>query len=252
MFVEAEILPRLALARASVTAVQAETAPVADTTDQDTAELVRLLMGRDDGLAWSFVEALEQRGATPAMLYLGVITQAARQLGEMWEDDRTDFAVVTIGLGRLQQIVRALSPGFQTAAVGRSAHADTVLLLPAPGEQHTLGLVILSEFFQREGWHLLGGPVSTALDAAGIVRDHCVDVAGFSLGSLNHLDALTACIRAVRKASRNRYLAVMVGGPLFLQRPELVTRVGADSTAADAQTAVRQARGFLAMRAAAD
>ena len=44
----------------------------------------------------------------------------------------------------------------------------------------------------------------------------------------------------------------MVGGPLFLQRPELVTRVGADATAADAPAAVRQASGLLAMRAAAD
>jgi methanogenic corrinoid protein MtbC1 len=152
----------------------------------------------------------------------------------------------------LQQIVRALSPGFQESAVSRSAHADTILLLPAPGEQHTLGLVILSEFFQREGWHLLGGPASGEHDAVDIVRGEWVDVAGFSVGSSNHLDELSAYIRGVRRASRNRYLAVMVGGPLFLQRPELVTRVGADCTAEDAPSAVRQARGFLTLRAAAD
>jgi methanogenic corrinoid protein MtbC1 len=261
-FVEAEILPRLALARANATAsatvattiigAMAQSSSSGATTEQDTAELVRLLLGRADGVARSFVDTLEQRGATPTSLYLGVITDAARRLGELWEEDRADFALVTIGLGRLQQIVRALSPSFQSAGVGRSAHADTVLLLPAPGEQHTLGLVILSEFFQREGWHLLGGPVATARDAADIVRDTWVDVAGFSLGSINHVDILTACIRAVRKASRNRYLPVMVRGPLFLQRPELATRVGADSTAEDAPTAVRQARGYLAMRAAAD
>jgi methanogenic corrinoid protein MtbC1 len=138
------------------------------------------------------------------------------------------------------------------AAVSRSAHADTVLLLPAPGEQHTLGLIILSEFFQREGWHLLGGPARDAHDAVEIVRGSWVDVVGFSAGSISHLDRLTACIRTVRAASRNRYLAVMVGGPLFLQRPDLVIRVGADCTAADAPAAVRQARGFLALRAAAD
>ena len=40
-----------------------------------------------------------------------------------------------------------------------------------------------------------------------MVRDTWVDVAGFSIGSIEHLDGLTACIRAVRKASRNRYLA---------------------------------------------
>ena len=255
--VEAEILPRLALARSRTPdATPANSAAAAKpdivTTDDDTAHIVRLLMGQEDTGALLYVEKLELRGATPASLYLGLITQAARKLGELWEEDRCDFAQVTIGLGRLQQIVRALSPSFQTASVARSAHADTVLLLPAPGEQHTIGLVILAEFFQREGWQIAGGPVSTGYDAAGIVRGAWVDVAGFSIGSLKHVDGLTACINAVRKASRNRYVGIMVGGPLFLRRPDLVTRVGADTTAPDAPSAIRQARGLLAMRAAAD
>ena len=140
----------------------------------------------------------------------------------------------------------------QAGSVSQSALADTVLLLPAPGEQHTLGLVILAEFFRREGWHISGGPVSSSYDPAGLVRDAWVDVAAFSIGSIRHLDKLASCIRALRKASRNRYIGVMVGGPLILERPDLVIRIGADATAADAPGAVRQARGLLSMRAAAD
>jgi methanogenic corrinoid protein MtbC1 len=244
-----EILPRLSLARAG----KSSSAPPRNILiHDDTAELVRLLMDRDDASAWTFVQILQQRGATSASLYLGLITQAARRLGELWEDDRCDFARVTIGLGRLQQIVRAIAPAFQKAAVPRSARADTVLLLPAPGEQHSLGLVILAEFFQREGWHVVGGPVSTGYDAAQLVRTHSVDVAGFSIASSGRLQALKSCIRSLRRASRNRYLGVMVGGPLFLQQPELVTRLGADATAADAPEALQKARELLATRPAAE
>ena len=213
---------------------------------------MRLLIGPDDGSAWAFIEQLEARGASTASLYLGIVTQAARRLGELWDDDRCDFGQVTIGLGRLQQVVRRLSPSFQMAAVGRSAHPDTVLLLPAPGEQHTLGLLVLREFFQREGWHVAGGAISTGYDAVALVRSALVDVVGFSIGSIKHLAALAACIRAVRCASRNRHLAVMVGGPLMLDRPDLLVRLGADTTAADAPSAVRQATGLLALRAAAE
>jgi methanogenic corrinoid protein MtbC1 len=244
-----EILPRLSLARAG----KSSSAPPRNILiHDDTAELVRLLMDRDDASAWTFVQILQQRGATSASLYLGLITQAARRLGELWEDDRCDFARVTIGLGRLQQIVRAIAPAFQKAAVPRSARADTVLLLPAPGKQHSLGLVILAEFFQREGWHVVGGPVSTGYDAAQLVRTHSVDVAGFSIASSGRLQALKSCIRSLRRASRNRYLGVMVGGPLFLQQPELVTRLGADATAADAPEALQKARELLATRPAAE
>jgi methanogenic corrinoid protein MtbC1 len=250
--VEAEILPRLALARAGIVAKQSGKRTDQATAQNDTEKFVRLLIGRKDDGARIFIERLVSGGVTPASLYLGVITQAARRLGELWDEDRCDFSQVTISLGRLQQIVRALSPDFQAASVNQSALADTVLLLPAPGEQHTFGLVILAEFFRREGWHISGGPVSSSHDAAGLVRDVWVDVVGFSIGSIKHLDNLANCIRTVRRASRNRYIGVMVGGPLILQRPDLVTRIGADATAVDAQGAVRQARGLLSMRAAAD
>ncbi len=247
--VESEILPRLVQARAGGDYKAAE--PVVVTTRIDSDELVRLLLTREAEAAIAFVEVFRMRGTTTSSLYLGIITDAARILGELWEDDRCDFTQVTVGLGRLQQLVRALSPNFQKAAVTH-AHPDTVLLLPAPGDQHTLGLVILSEFFQREGWHVAGGPASTARDAEDLVRDIWVDVAGFSVGSTSRLDSVTSLIRAVRRVSRNRDIGVMVGGPLFLHQPDLVARVGADIGAADAQAAVRQASGLIAMRTAAD
>ena len=250
--VETEILPRLARARSGTSARTTATAAELAITPDDTTKLVHLLLGPDGASASSFIEHLQARGASAAALYLGIITQAARALGELWQQDRCDFAQVTISVGRLQQIVRSLSPNFQTGAPRQSAHAETALLLPAPGEQHTIGLVILAEFFRREGWNVTGGPVSTGYDAARLVRGTWIDVAGFSIGSMHCLQALTSCIHTVRKASRNPYLAVLVGGPLLLERPDLVARIGADATAVDASGAVRQARGLLAMQAAAD
>jgi methanogenic corrinoid protein MtbC1 len=180
-----------------------------------------------------------------------VLTRAAQILGEMWDQDRCDFAQVTVSMGWLQQILRSLSPHFQIEAVTR-AHAETVLLAPGPGEQHTFGLVMLGEFFRREGWHVAGGPATSASDAILIVRRTWVDVAGFSIGSASRLEGLAQCIRAVRRASRNPNLYVMVGGPLFLTRPGLAARTGADAVGTDAAGAVRQANGLLGMGAAAD
>ncbi len=245
--VESEILPRLMVARSA----SPDAEPSQVTTDGDTETLVNLLLTRTSRECVAYLEALQARGATVASLYLGVITAAARRLGELWEDDRCGFAEVTIGVGHLQQAVRALSSGFQSAAVARS-HADTALLAPAPGDQHTFGLVVLSEFFRREGWHVAGGPVTTANDAVRIVRDTWVDVAAFSIGSDHLLDALAACIAKVRKASRNKDVSVMVGGPMLLRCPDLAQRTGADTASADAPGAVREARALLSFRAAAD
>lgn len=55
-------------------------------------------------------------------------------------------------------------------------------------------------------------------------------------------------IEAARGASRNRDLIVMVGGPLFIENPELVALVGADATARDAKEAVLRADAMVPLR----
>jgi MerR family transcriptional regulator, light-induced transcriptional regulator len=247
--VEAEILPRLT--RFHRTAAGSRARDAQTTTKDDTKALVNLLLGQEDERALQFVDGLRQRGVTPATLYLGVVTEAARILGVLWADDRCDFVQVTLSMGRLQQILRALSEPFQMEAVHK-ANAETVLLVPGPGEQHTFGLLMVGEFFRREGWHLAGGPATSANDAATIVQQRWVDVAGFSIGSLSLVERLTRCIQAVRKASQNPHLLVMVGGSLVLDRPGLAARMGADGTAIDAAGAVQEASGLLGLKAAAD
>jgi methanogenic corrinoid protein MtbC1 len=247
--VATEILPRLAMARRIAEGATISATEVVVTTDDDAAELVRLLLSEDVRGAVAFIERLRLRGVPAEALYIGILSQAARDIGHLWEEDRCDFVQVTVSLGRLQQVARALSPSFQVTAVSRG-EAYSVLLLPAQGDQHTYGLLILAEFFQRAGWHVDGGPAST-IDPVEMVRHTWYDVAGFSIGSKTLIEALARRIRQVRRASTNRHLGVMVGGPLFTDRPELVAMVGADAASADAPGAVQQAYGLVAMRAGA-
>ena len=73
---------------------------------------------------------------------------------------------------------------------------------------------------------------------------------GISIGSHTRLDAVARQIRAVRRASRNRAIGVMVGGPLLIDHPEIASVVGADTTAADGAQAVAQAEGTARIAAA--
>jgi methanogenic corrinoid protein MtbC1 len=249
--VQSEILPRLAAAHTRPASTFGMAGPEKVTTEGDTRALVALLLANPAIDAITFIENLRQRGATPASLLLGIVPQAAQMLGTLWEEDLCGFGEVTIALCHLQQVVRALSPSFQSAALVRS-HADTALLVPAPGEQHTLGLVLLSEFFRRDGWHVTGGPNTTAKEAIAAARNTWVDVVAFSIGSSHLLQGLTACIATIRRVSSNRGITVMVGGPMLLTHPDLVQRTGADAAAVDALGAVREARALLQFHAAAD
>jgi methanogenic corrinoid protein MtbC1 len=112
-----------------------------------------------------------------------------------------------------------------------------VLLLPSPGEQHTFGLVMVAEFFRRSGWDVTGGAWAAGADVAALVSAEWFDAVGFSLGAEVHLGALTASIDAVRHATCNRDLKILVGGPLFGVHPEFVGQVGADGMTIDGREA---------------
>jgi methanogenic corrinoid protein MtbC1 len=164
-------------------------------------------------------------------IYVDLLVPAARRLGEYWDDDRISFTDVTIGLGRLQQVVRAL--GWNTPSHGDNDHMPrSAFFAPGPGEQHTFGLFIVEDFFRRSGWRTWIETAPTPDELADTVRCHWFDVFGMSASGAGHLDQLAANIRRVRAASRNPDIFVLVGGRLFIDCPEMVARVGADATAA--------------------
>ena len=245
--VELDVIPRLLIAHPPAAAPAAADLLV---TAVHVADLVGLVLSRGEPEAVAFVEAMRGQGAAAESLYLDLLAPAARRLGEMWEDDTCDFTEVTVGLWRLQNAMRELSPSFLRSANPRS-NGPRVLLVPLPGEDHTFGLSMVYEFFRRAGWNAWSGPVESSADLRGLVRHEWVEVIGFSLACDEKLDAVRAEIRSVRRASMNPGLAVLVGGPGFTANPLLAAEVGADGTATDGRQAVLQAQalvGFAAKR----
>lgn len=244
--IEGEIIPRLMLVRTppmatSTAAMPVSTgAPAKRPDDADVEGLTRLLLSHDVDVAVAFVESLRQAGVPVENLLLNLMAPAARRLGTLWEDDLVDFTQVTVGLFRLHQLLRRNTPDLPAEAESRE-FGRRALLLPLPGEQHTFGLWVVADFMRRSGWHVQNDFATDAESIVDTVRQEWFAVIGLTIACDSRIDALAALIQSVRRASRNRAIGVMVGGPLLLQRPELAALVGADATATDARQAVAQA-----------
>jgi len=245
---EDEIIPRLVQAHRAV-AADAELPRVAGRIPSaaDVNSFVKLALGRDGEPMFAHVHSLHGRGVSIETIYLDLLAPTAQRLGEMWEEDSADFTEVTVGVGRLQQVLRELSPAFGME-VEHPLEGRRALLVPAPGEQHTFGLSMVSEFFRRAGWEVAGGVGGSRTNAAEMVQREWFDMIGFSVGSETRLDWLRTGISAVRELSRNRSIAVLVGGPIFKLHPEYVAQVGADATAADGLQAPVVAENLVAHR----
>lgn len=244
--IENEIIPRLMLAHQSGPMIEDLTAPAnVSPGAHEVAELAQIALGHDAALSAAYVEAIRARGVALEVVYTELLAPAARRLGELWEADLCDFTQVTIGLWRLQQVMYDLSPLFQRDAQ-RSDVRRKAMLVPCPGSQHTLGVFMVAEFFRKAGWDVWGEPRVTASGLVHEVRTTWFDVVGFSIGAEYQLPDLASTIAAVRRASCNPSLGIMVGGPLLVTHPELFPGVGADITASDAASAVALAEGFVA------
>jgi methanogenic corrinoid protein MtbC1 len=230
--VESEIIPRLMLAHRTLQAApKPPAAPDGPLGEQTTEMFARMVVSKEPDSLLAFVGTLLERGISIEAIYLELLVPAARRLGDFWDTDTASFAEVTIGLGRLQQLVRAL--GWKTPNDHESRlNLPSALFAAVPGEGHTFGLFIIEDSFRRAGWRTWIETAMARQELADTVRSHWFDVFGLSASRDTRIDDMSETIRTLRQFSRNRDLFILVGGRLFTERPELVASVGADATAA--------------------
>jgi len=243
--IESEVIPRLMLAHRVDPGWAIEPAEeIAGASAGSIEEFARLVLQSDPGLATSYIEARRAEGVALDRIFLELMAPTARLLGEYWEQDVCDFTQVTIGLSLLQQMLRKYSPA---SSVDGEANAESrhALVMPAPGEQHTFGICMVEEFMRSGGWHVEHHPAKSSDEIVSVVRDNWYSVVGLSLSSEYFYATLGECISNIRRASRNSLVGVMVGGPFFIEHPELTKSIGADATAVNGPDAVVQARALV-------
>lgn len=244
---EADVIPRLVLARhAMVGPPHSEDVQGAGPTADEVAQLSDIVMTGDLMSANAFIGTLRARNLPLARIYLELLAPTARRLGELWAEDRCDFASVTIGLCCLQQLVLENSHTFEPRP-GRHDSGRRILLASVPGEQHSFGLLLVSEFFRRQGWEVVSGTGASARELVATTRKQWFSMVGFSMACESRIESLAALIHDIRRATRNPNLGVLVGGRPFVERSELAALVGADATATDGQQAVLKAETLLAL-----
>jgi methanogenic corrinoid protein MtbC1 len=245
--IEVEIIPRLMLAHQEAVRepVRPLVGPVSKIGPAEVAEFTGVVLTDQTAESVAYVDELLSRGIGMEAVHLELLAPVGRRLGTLWEEDLIDFTEVTVGLWRLQQVLREFSSTFRGAGVQQS-NGRRALFGAVPGEQHTLGLLMVAEFFRTAGWHVWDEPASSIDALEKIVAAEWFDIAGLSAGCDARVDVLSSAILAIRRASSNRSISVIVGGPLFIRYPELAQSVGADAMAPDAKRAVVQAEQLVA------
>jgi methanogenic corrinoid protein MtbC1 len=246
--VEGEIVPRLLLA-SRAPAQSSGNGPAAISAN-DVDELAHQSLRLETSALYAYLEAHLQRGVSASAVCLELLAPTARRLGEMWETDECDFMDVTLGLGRLHQLlhrVSQLSPG--PDRFDSRGHGRCVLLATVPGELHCFGVMVVAQQFRQQGWGVWTEFPESIADLETMIRKRSFAIVGLSVAIRAALDLLPETIRAIRRSSRNRAAGVLVGGLLVSSHREQMLRAGADALVEDGGHAPDRAEAVCALLA---
>jgi methanogenic corrinoid protein MtbC1 len=168
-------------------------------------------------------------------LYLDVFQPALREIGRLWQENEITVAeehlataITEIAMARLYSALLVTSP----------RPGCTLVAACADGERHEVGLRMVCDLAEEQGWDAVFLGASVPLDSlVAMVRERRPRVVALSASIAPHLPEVRATIHAVRRAGEPAPF-ILVGGRPFVDDPDLAPRLGADATARDAAHAV--------------
>jgi methanogenic corrinoid protein MtbC1 len=168
-------------------------------------------------------------------LYLSVLQPALREVGRLWECGEMTVAQEHLATAITQTVMSRLAVDQPVPA----AEGPTVIAACVDAERHGLGLRMLCDLLELEGWTALYlGATVPARDLVKMVAERRPRALALSVSLPPHLLAVRDAIKEV-KALGDPQPIVAVGGRA-VSAPAIAERIGADFTAVDAGEAVDQ------------
>lgn len=188
------------------------------------------------------------RGTPVKEIYLGVFQPCQREIGRLWQTNQISVAQEHYCTAATQLVMSQLYPYIFAGDKGAGRMVATCIA----AELHEIGVRMVADFFEMEGWDTFYLGANTPTDSVlSALAERQADVLGISATITYHVSEVERLIQAVRADPDCRDVLVLVGGYPFNLAPDLWRRIGADGWAPDAQAAVERARELLAARRAA-
>jgi len=154
------------------------------------------------------------------------IPEAARRLGEAWETDSMSFANVTMGVARMQAILREIGAAWSADAMGQTGGPTLLVILPQ-GEQHTLGAMVLAGRLRRMGVSVSMRISPTAAEIARYVAERTFDGTLISIACNDRLETCRILVKTLKEAQSGG-MKVAVGGAIRDSAESVKQATGAD------------------------
>lgn len=114
------------------------------------------------------------------------------------------------------------------------------------GELHELGIRMVSDFFEMEGWHTYYlGANTPKQGVVDMINESNADILAISATIYYNIPQVSELIQFVKNQVPGDKLKIMVGGNAFNMNAKLWKEVNADVYAMNAQDAITKSKALL-------
>lgn len=190
--------------------------------------LKALLRGSRRDAQQIVLDALDA-GAELRDVYRNVFEPVQQEIGRLWQLNLISVAQEHFCTAATQQVMTQL----YGRVFGGERHGKRAVAMCVGGELHEVGLRIITDLLELEGWQTwyLGASVPPA-HAVQFCAEQRADVLLVSATLPPHLAGVAEVVRLFRERPELADARVIVGGRAFRNAPGLWRTIGADGTAA--------------------
>ena len=187
------------------------------------------LLDRSAPRARDVVDAVLAAGVPVEDLYAEILAPALQEVGHLWALDEISVAQEHYATSVTQALIATLA----AEAPPPSGQGRLAIVSSTPDELHLLGVDMVSDVLQREGWEVVNlGAATPAADLVALVREEVPDLVALSASTAGRLPGVAEVLRELSELDERPL--VVVGGGLFSGRAaDFAREHGADLVLTD-------------------
>lgn len=188
------------------------------------------LTGGRDAFADLLAEVRRSRISLAALADI-YIPEAARRMGTAWHEDNMSWMDVTIGVGRLQSLLREIGTAWFADQAGDTGRGTVMLLVP-DREQHTLGPMVAMGQMRRYGVSVCLRIAPGFNELRSLMAARHFDGILISVATKDKLDAVAKAVQFL-KTVMSAPCPIVVGGAVMSKVEDPASCTGADFSSND-------------------
>lgn len=192
--------------------------------------------------ATQLITDLISQGISIKDIYQYIFQISQYEVGQLWQCNKITVAHEHYCTAATQQIMS----GLYSYIFSSNRNGKTLVACSISGELHELGIRMVTDFFEMEGWdtYYLGANMpENQLQLA--LKEYKADILALSVTLPTHVSKSVSLIDSLRNKDEFKNLKIMVGGYPFITNPNLWKKVGADAFAKNATEAISKANELI-------